>query len=122
MRLEAPYEMAFQMAPAAMYDGNTEPSIIDRNRVRRIINHEPEEGAEPCYFKSCFDEKTGKPWRLAWWYTSIPGATYSEGGDLSCAMFFPPDQMDGRRQRLSARGNNRSRGCLAGADDAALSR
>ena len=95
MRLEAPYEMAFQMAPAAMYDGNTEPSIIDRNRVRRIINHEPEEGAEPCYFKSCFDEKTGKPWRLAWWYTSIPGATYSEGGDLSCAMFFPPDQMDG---------------------------
>lgn len=94
MRFEAPYHMDYQMIPAAMYHGNTEESIVDRNQVRRIINHESDEGAENCYFKGYVDEKTGKPWRLAWWYSSVPGATYSEGNHLSTAMFLPPDQLD----------------------------
>ena len=95
MRFEANYKMQYQMLPAVMYDENKDPTIIDRNQVRRTINHESDEGAENCYFKYCFDEETKKPWRIDWWYTSVPGAAYSEGDAWSSALFLPPDQMDG---------------------------
>ena len=94
MRFTAAYEMQYQMIPAVMYDENKNETIIDRSKVRRIINNESDEGAENCYFKYCIDEKTGKPWRLAWWYMSVPGATYSEGEQYSTGMFLPPDHMD----------------------------
>jgi len=94
MRFEASYEMRFQMAPAVMYDQNKCESIMDYNKIRRIANGESDEGCDNNYFKGCFDEKTGKPWRLAWWNMSVPGATYSEGDRFSTGMFLPPDQMD----------------------------
>ena len=95
MRFEANYKMQYQMLPAVMYDENKDPTIIDRNQVRRTINHESDEGAENCYFKYCFDEETKKPWRIDWWYTSVHGAAYSEGDAWSSALFLPPDPMDG---------------------------
>lgn len=94
MRFEAAYTMQYQMIPAVMYDENKDQTIIDRNMVRRMVNNESDEGAENCYFKYCFDEQTGKPWRLAWWYMSVPGATYSEGDKFSAGMFLPPEYMD----------------------------
>ena len=67
---------------------------MDYNKIRRITNNESDEGADNNYYKTCFDEKTGKPWVLAWWNMSVPGATYTEGDDISAAMFLPPDQLD----------------------------
>lgn len=94
MRFEADYKMQYQMIPAVMYDENRNEEIIDYNKMRRIANDEMEESAENNYFKYCRDQKTGKPWVLAWWNMSIPGATYTEGVKLSSAMFLPPDQTD----------------------------
>ena len=94
LRFEAACKLMYQMMPAVMYDANQCESIIDYNKMRRIANNESDEGAENNYFKGCLDEKTGQPWRLAWWNMSVPGAMYSEGDCFSTGIFLPPDQLD----------------------------
>lgn len=92
LRFEAAWTPEFTMLPACQYDGNTCEAIMDYEKIRRITNGESEEGAEHNYYKGDRDEKTGQPWRLAYWNMSIPGATCSEGMGLSAGLFLPPEE------------------------------
>jgi hypothetical protein len=73
MEIEALYESKYSLIPAVMYDGNAWGT-----------------GLEPKGFV-----KDGRPWTFAYHRVSIPGATYSESGAWSVALFSAPGQVPG---------------------------
>jgi hypothetical protein len=96
MRFEADYAIEYQLIPSLQYNGN-ECYIRDYVDVRNAApsNSEVEEKKEITFFVGNTEPSTGQPWRFGWHRMSVPGATYSEGGHLSTAMFLPNGQLDG---------------------------
>ena len=90
----APFKMTYEMIPRLMYDENKDDRILDRNMMQNLVRNADPAELEISYIRFCKDEKSGEPWRIPWWYDSIPGAVYSESENLSVAAFLPPDQMD----------------------------
>ncbi|GAB2564248.1 hypothetical protein [Gracilibacillus alcaliphilus] len=96
MRFEADYVADYQLIPALQYDGNqcyVEDFIDVRNAA--VGNKKLEKKHEPTYFVGNKEPSSDKPWRFGWHRMSVPGATYSEGENVSVAMFLPKGQRDG---------------------------
>ncbi len=93
MAFKAAYKMEYQMMPALMYDQNTRGDIITHGQIEKLERHE-EVHQEPNFPVGCIDPVTGEVRKIAWWRSSVPGATYTEGNGVSLGMFLPPDQLD----------------------------
>jgi len=65
MEFAPSYEPAYYMIPAVSYHGNGWGKGLEPKGLTR----------------------EGEPWTYAWHRTSVPGATYSEGGGMSVALF-----------------------------------
>lgn len=72
MRLNALEPMRYGMVPAVSYNGNDWGARLD--------------------YVGFLDDKTGLPWRWGYHRSSIPGATYSEGGQYGLAMYLEDTQ------------------------------
>ena len=95
LRFETAFPLQWEMTPGVRYGGNT-CYIMDYSEMRRLSHTEREGDAlEPNYFKGYFEEKSGEPWKIAWFRMSVPGGIYGEGDGLSAAMFLPKGQRDG---------------------------
>jgi len=92
MAFSANYTMEYQMMPALMYNQNSNEGIVAHGQFEKIARHQKTD--EPNYPVGCIDPLTGEVRKIAWWRSSVPGATYTEGNGVSVSAFLPPDQND----------------------------
>lgn len=96
MRFEADYATEYDLIPALQYNGNKyaiQDFIDVRNAATTVEQAEKKE--EPTYFANQREADSGLPWRFGWHRMSVPGASYSEGKQMSLAGFLPTGQLDG---------------------------